>query len=87
MRKVVFLVVALFFVVSCATGKNAPRIAKDDVKAKLGSADVVLIDVRSDADWDKSTEKIVGAKKVDYKNIDSWIGTLPKDKDIILYCA
>jgi rhodanese-related sulfurtransferase len=87
MRKVVLLMLAVFIIASCATGKGAPRIAKDDVKAKIGAADVVLLDVRSDADWDKSTEKIAGAKRVDPKNIDSWIGTLPKDKDIILYCA
>jgi rhodanese-related sulfurtransferase len=67
--------------------KDVPRVSKDELKAKLGSPDLVLLDVRSKNDWEKSGEKITGAARMDPEAVDSWFGTLPKDKEIVLYCA
>ena len=67
--------------------KDVPRVSKDELKAKLGSPDLVLLDVRSENDWGKSSEKIPGAARMDPEAVDSWSGTLPKDKEIVLYCA
>ena len=66
---------------------DTPRIGKNELKAKLGSAEIVVIDVRTGSDWDKSSEKITGAVRMDPEGVDTWAATLPKDKEIILYCA
>jgi hypothetical protein len=76
--------------IGCTTMQQAqgvPRISKDELKAKLGSPGMVLIDVRTENDWGKSDEKINGAQRMDPETVDSWAATLPKDKEIILYCA
>ncbi len=67
--------------------KNVPRVSKDYLKAKLGSPDLVLVDVRSKNDWENSSDKITGAARMDPKAVDTWLETLPKDREIILYCA
>jgi rhodanese-related sulfurtransferase len=80
----------LIVFIGCTTiqrTQDVPRIPKDELKANLGSPDVVLIDVRAESDWKKSGEKITGAIRMDPEAVDSWAATLPKDKEIILYCA
>ena len=67
--------------------KNVPRVSKDYLKAKLGSPDLVLVDVRAKNDWENSSDKITGAVRMDPKAVDTWLETLPKDREIILYCA
>ncbi len=68
-------------------GKDVPRITKEELKAKLGSSDLVLLDVRANNDWEKSNEKIAGAVRMDPEAVDAWADTLRKDKEIVLYCA
>jgi len=66
---------------------DVPRISKDEMKAKLGSPDVVLLDVRAKKDWEGNNEKITGAVRMDPQTVETWASTLPKDKEIVLYCA
>lgn len=66
---------------------EVPRISKDELKAKLGAPDVVLLDVRAKNDWEGSDEKIIGAVRMDPQTVDAWAGTLPKEKEIVLYCT
>jgi len=76
--------------IGCTTiqrAQDAPRISKDELKTKLGSPGMVLIDVRTESDWEKSGEKITGAVRMDPATVDAWAATLPKGKEIILYCA
>ena len=92
MKRVLFLAILgpLVVLIACAYSQgtnNVPRISKDELKAKLGSSDIVLLDVRSKTDWEKSDEKIPGAVRMDPQTVDVWAGTLPKDKEIVLYCA
>jgi len=92
MKRVSFLAIlgSLVVFIACSNlqGDNdVPRISKDELKAKLGSSDVVLLDVRAKADWEKSDKKITGAVRKDPQTVDAWAGTLPKDKEIVLYCA
>ena len=92
MKKWCLLAVLGIFIVffGCTTMQQAqgvPRIPKDELKAKLGSPAMVLIDVRTENDWGKSDEKIIGAMRMDPEAVDSWAATLPKDKELILYCA
>jgi hypothetical protein len=70
-----------------ASNKEVPRITIEELKAKLGSPGVVVIDVRADQDWTASDQKIKGAVREDPKKVDAWTGNYPKDKTIILYCA
>jgi len=81
------VLVALIACTDIRGAHDVPRISKDDLKARLGSPDLVLLDVRAKNDWEGSNEKIVGAVRKDPQTVDSWAGTLPKDKEIVLYCA
>ena len=81
------VLVVMIACTSIQAANDVPRISKDELKAKLGSSDMVLIDVRTKNDWESSTGKIRGAVRRDPLDVDSWSGTLPKDKEIILYCA
>lgn len=66
---------------------EAPRIERDELKAKLGNPEVVIIDVRSYTDWLLSGDKIKGAVRENYRDFDGWEAKYPKDKTIVLYCA
>jgi len=72
---------------AAAAADEAPRIGKDDVKAKLGAADTSIIDVRAVTDWWGSGLKIKGAVKENPNNVDSWAANYPKDRTLIIYCA
>ena len=52
-----------------------PRISNDELKTKLGSPDVVLLDVRAKNDWERSDENIAGAVRMDPQTVDAWTGT------------
>lgn len=63
------------------------KITKEELRAKLGSPDVVIVDVRLGRDWKASEEKITGAIRVDPAAVESLAATYPKDKTLVLYCA
>ena len=69
------------------SAQAVPRISKEELKAKLGSPSLVLLDVRANHDWETSGEKIAGAVRMDPETVETWAGTLPTDKEIVLYCA
>lgn len=81
----VFLGVGTF--VSPAVSADAPRMTKDELKALVGSPDLIILDVRAGSDWTSSDTKIKGALRGDPREIDSWAPKHPKDKIIVLYCA
>lgn len=66
---------------------EAPRMAKDELRDRLGSPDVIVIDVRGDSDWALSGEKITGAVREDYQDFEDWSTRYPRDKTLVLYCA
>jgi phage shock protein E len=70
-----------------AEDAQVPMIGVDQLDKMLGRPDVMIIDVRAPADWASAGVKIAGAVRKDPKDIDSWVGELPKDKDVVLYCA
>jgi len=70
-----------------ANSADAPRMPKGELKAMMGSSDLVIIDVRSGTDWADSDLKITGAVREDPKVFESWANKYPKDKTIVLYCA
>jgi len=47
----------------------------------------MVLDVRRRTDIDASNEAIPGAAWKDPEQIDQWIGTLPKNQDVVIYCV
>lgn len=72
---------------SLGMAADVSRMTKDELKAKLGNEDVVILDVRSPSDWEKSDLKIRGAVREDPVNPDAWQEKYQKDKTYVLYCA
>ena len=61
------------------------HIDKFDLNAKLCAPNLVLLDVRTGEVWEKSKIKIKCSRRVDPLNVESWIATIPKDREIVLY--
>lgn len=93
MLRKIFLVFLLMLAMGCAgagtTAANggAPRMSKDDLKARLGSPDLVILDVRSGPDWKAGDGKISGAIREEPREFERWATKYPKEKTIVLYCA
>lgn len=81
---------ALLFAVTTALdakGQGVPRIELDELKAMLGSPDLLIVDVRRGEDWEESELKIKGAVRENPREFESWFSKYPKDKTIVFYCA
>ncbi len=48
---------------------------------------IMIIDVRQGRDWRSSNMKIKGAVRRAPENFKAWANQLPKDKQLVLYCA
>jgi rhodanese-related sulfurtransferase len=66
---------------------DVPRITKEELKGMLGKENVVIIDVRSDLDLEKSNQKIQGAMIEDLGKVETWMGKYPQDKTLVFYCS
>lgn len=82
-----FLAAALLAVSGSVLAADVPRMTVDELKAALGNDNVIVLDVRSGRDWKSSEFKIQGAKRAEPGKINTWAGTYPKDKTLVLYCA
>lgn len=47
----------------------------------------LILDVRRSSDLAASTEQLAGARWQDPEKLADWAGTLPADKDIVIYCV
>ena len=70
-----------------ATAADIPLMTKEDLKAKLGTPHLVIVDLRVGTDWKASEMKIKGAVRGDPQNIESWAKKYPEDTTFVLYCA
>jgi len=90
-KRLLLAVLSILFMVAGCTmfekSVDAPRMKKDELKAKLGNPDLLIIDVRYGKDWTDSDLKIKGAIREDPKAFDSWANKYPKDKILVFYCA
>jgi len=66
---------------------DVPRITSDDLNKKLCTPDLILLDARVAGSWEKSNQKIKCAQRVDPDKVAAWAGTLPKNKEIVIYCS
>lgn len=88
-----FLPLILLLVGGCAAIDGNPandqvqRITKEDLKARLGSPDFIVLDVRQPGDWSAGNTKIAGAIRENPRDFSKWQDKYPKDKTLILYCA
>ncbi len=76
---------ALFTV--AVASSDAPRMTNEELRAKLGDKNIVVIDVRTGRDWEKSDSKISGAVREDPQNVTRWAKKYAREKTIILYCS
>ena len=67
------------------TENKAPRMTKDELKPKLGSKDLVVIDIRLDEQWRFSNRKIPGAVHENPAVPSTWMDKYPKDKTLVFY--
>lgn len=63
------------------------RVQPADLKSMLGKEGVVVIDARTNREWNKSDMKIEGAVHNDPLDVPSWSGKYRDKKLIILYCS
>ncbi|NDV25110.1 hypothetical protein FMR86_00430 [Desulfovibrio sp. JC010] len=71
----------------CANAADVLRVSADYLERKLGSEGVVVVDSRSGSDWRGSQLKIKGAIRGKPGKEKEWSADLPKDAEIIIYCA
>lgn len=85
---VVLLTAALLLAsVFTVHANSAPRITSDELKARLGEAGLVVLDVRSGGDWARAAEKIVGAQRVNPGAVGQWAGNFARDQVLVFYCT
>ena len=70
-----------------ARADSVPRMSTDELKSRLGDADLAVLDVRTDWDWNQSAEKIAGATRVNPAAVEEWAGSYPKERTLVLYCS
>ena len=70
-----------------ASADSVPRMSADELKAHLGDDGPLILDVRASRDWTGSSDKIVGAERVEPGNVNQWGDNYAKEKPIVLYCA
>jgi membrane protein DedA with SNARE-associated domain len=67
-----------------------PRVQVEELARKLDSEDrdrTLIVDVRSHGYYDAGTARIKGSLRIEPNNLAEEIKTLPKDKDIYVYCT
>ncbi|OPY92199.1 MAG: Rhodanese-like domain protein [Syntrophaceae bacterium PtaU1.Bin231] len=67
---------------------DVPRISIEQLKAKMDAGEnIVIIDMRSDRDYQESNEKIKGAVRISVVELEDSSRALLKGKEIITYCS
>ncbi len=88
MKKILILMSFFLFIGTLpALAADVPLITKDELKAKIGTAEVTILDVRSGRDWSSSEFKIKGAIRASGKDFDKWSKDYSKNQTLVLYCA
>lgn len=80
------LVMLMFLAVSPLLAASVEKMNKNQLKALLGSEDLVILDVRAGRDWSTSEFKIKDAQRVDGGDLSA-VMKYPKDHTFVLYCA
>ncbi|PLY11593.1 MAG: hypothetical protein C0624_01825 [Desulfuromonas sp.] len=86
-RYLLLAVVTIMLGGSLALAASVPRMTTDELKDRLGEENLVVLDVRTPADFDRATQKIVGAERVDPTDAVNWATNYAKDQTLVLYCS
>lgn len=87
-KKIVGLILLLTLATGAAWAADGfTLLTKEDLRAQLGKADVIVLDVRAHKDWDSSPKKIPGAMRLDPRRPAMGAAQLDKSKTYVLYCA
>jgi rhodanese-related sulfurtransferase len=65
--------------------EEVPRMSKEELRERL--TEVVLLDVRTEKDWNDSDLKIQGAIRETPGKENQWMEKYSKDPVYVLYCA
>ena len=65
----------------------APTVSVTTVATRLADSDALVFDVRSHGYYDSGAVRIPGAQRLDPHGMLATLSTLPRDKDIFLYCT
>ena len=90
MKNVLLLVVAVLIGIGAANqalSADIQTISKEELKAKLGSYEYTILDVRSEPHWNSSDNKIPGAIRLPGDKVDIWAENFHKNTPLVLYCA
>jgi hypothetical protein len=69
-----------------AFGAQVPRMSPEQLNGLLGAPDLVVLDVRADSHWEKTGQKVRGARRVDSGRLEDWAGSIGRDARVVLYC-
>jgi rhodanese-related sulfurtransferase len=93
-RRIVSTMALVLIVLACGVARGSDSnmmdshmMTKEQLRPLLGKPDVIIIDVRTNYDWDNSKVKIPGAVREEGMKFASWMNKFPKDKTLVLYCA
>jgi len=69
------------------TGHLNPMAALARKLASEQASNILLVDVRSHGYYDEKAQRIKGSIRLEPNDLSEELKTLPKDKDIYLYCT
>lgn len=85
---VIIATAVLVFVMSItASAATVSLMTTDELNARLGEADLVILDVRAEGHWGQSSHKVPGSERVESRSVAQWANNYLKEKPIVLYCA
>jgi len=92
MRKILLAFISIHFLVlggltTAVMSEDVPRMTKDELKAMLGSPDLVIVDVRTFGEYMSSDFKIKGAVRAGGGAFEDFLFSYPKGKIFVLYCT
>ena len=60
----------------------------EDLKEQIASRkDIMILDVRRKSDYDADKDTLPNALWLDPEKVDEWSRDLPRDKNVVIYCA
>lgn len=62
-------------------------ISTNDLKPLVAGRSLTVLDVRRKNDYDADNVKLPHAEWKDPEKIGEWAPSLPKDRDVVIYCA
>ena len=90
MRSIVLLAAMLLALTGLQPAFAATKfqlITKEELKPQLGTAGLIVLDGRSQAQRVESKMQIPGSVWLAEEKIDSWVHSTPKNTKLAVYCA